>query len=319
MATTFRNLETPAIVSSSMTESAPNGIVPGPELTASPSDPTMLRSLYSAMLRCYMVEERAEQLKRSHNLKSPLNLGRGLEATTVGSLIELRAGDAISGEPSFAARMFAGQPLGLYFAELYGVRTEYLTFAPNAAEGAIPLLPAAPTVAAQMNVAAGFALAQKKLQQRNVLVVLMPEGPGSLGYWHEAATLAACERLPIIFVTTDRVHADALGNSNARQRALAYGIPGITVDGGDVVALWRVAQESIHRARAGAGPTLIDSHVQTLRADSRPHGGDPLGRMQHYLGKRKLWKEAWKDELVRKFTAEIAEALAFFPQPSGTQ
>jgi TPP-dependent pyruvate/acetoin dehydrogenase alpha subunit len=275
----------------------------------------MLRNLYSTMLRCYMVEERAELLARERQSKPKVLVDRGLEATMIGSLVELRAGDAISSEASLAARMFAGQPLELYFADLCGLSAEYLAFAPGAVEGAVHLLATAQTVATQMNVAAGYALAQKKLQRRNVTVVLLPEAVDALGYWHEAALLAVSERLPMIFVSVNRMVPTALGNSEARQRAVAYGIPGIAVDGGDVVAMWRVAQESIHRARAGAGPTLIDSHVPSPQAK----GSDPLGRMQHYLEKRKLWKQAWKDELVQKFAAEIDEAQAFFTRTSETQ
>ena len=275
----------------------------------------MLRNLYSAMLRCRMVEERAEQLARSRRLRLPVNLQRGLEATVIGSLIELRTGDSISSDESFAARMFGGQPLGLYFAELYGVRSEYLAFAPEAAVTAIQLLPPAHTLAAQLNLATGYALAQKQLNRRSVVVVLLPEGADALGFWHEAATLAASERLAMIFVAVRGVSPSVLGNNDARHRATAYGIPGITVDGGDLVAMWRVAQESIHRARAGAGPTLIDSQPPS----PQPQGGDPLDRMQHYLEKRKLWKQSWKDELARKFNAEIEEAQAFFPRSAETQ
>lgn len=315
MATTFRNFESSSTTPGAVAAPASTGIVPGPEVTASPSDPTMLRNLYSAMLRCRMVEERVEQLAQSHKLKRPTHLRSGLEATLIGSLIELRDGDAISSEPGIAARIFAGQPRGLYFADLYGMRSEYLAFAPEAADSAIHLLPPAQTMAAQLNLAAGYALAQKKLQHRNVLVVLLPEGIDALGYWHEAATLAASERLAVIFVAISSAHPVALGKSGARQRAAAYGIPGITVDGGDVVAMWRVAQESIHRARAGAGPTLIDSQPPS----PQPEGGDPLDRMQHYLHKRKLWKQSWKDEMTRKFTAEIDEAETFLPRSSKAQ
>ncbi len=281
----------------------------------------MLRKLYTAMLRCHMVEEHAEQLSQSRKLKPP-DLQRGLEATAVGSLIELRPGDAIASELSFAVRMFAGQPLGLYFAELYGVRSEYLAFAPESANTAIHLLPPAPTIAAQLNTAAGFALALKKVQRSNVVLVFLPEGANALGYWHEAAMLAAAERLPMIFVAVSGpASANSLGNSDARQRAAAYGIPGITVDGGDVVAMWRVAQESIYRARAAAGPTLIDSQLPATQSNSRPHpaSSDPLARMQHYLEKRKLWKQSWKDELTQKFAAEIHDAQSFFSRRSETQ
>ena len=319
MATTFSNFESSAATPGSLAEPVSTGIVLGPEVTASPSDPTMLRNLYSAMLRCRMVEQRAEQLAQSHKLKVPLNLRRGLEATAIGSLIELRAGDAISSELSGAARMSAGQPVELYFADLQGANSEYVAFAPEVANRTIHLLPPAPTIAAQLNLAAGYALAQKRAQGRNVVLVLLPEGTEALGYWHEAAILAAVERLAMIFVATTLMDTNAIGNSNIRQRTASYGIPGITVDGGDVVAVWRVAQESIHRARGGAGPTLIDSQVPARQSNSLPGAGDPLERMQHYLNKRKLWKPSWKDELTRKFTAEIDQAQSVFSRSSEPQ
>jgi acetoin:2,6-dichlorophenolindophenol oxidoreductase subunit alpha len=281
----------------------------------------MLRKLYTAMLRCHMVERRAEDLAHAHKFKAPLNLRPGLEGTAVGSFIELRPGDAIAGELSFAAHMFAGEPLGLYLAELYGVRPEYLAFAPESVNTAIHLLPPAQTVTAQLNAAVGFALALKKAKRANVVLVLLPNSSQTLGYWHEAAMLAAAERLPVIFVSVSGpANANNMGNSNARQRAASYGIPGITVDGGDVVAMWRVAQESIHRARGGAGPTLIDSQIPAVQSNSRPHpGSDPLNRMQHYLEKRKLWKQSWKDGLMRQFAVELEEALSFFSRTSETR
>ena len=301
---------------------ADSEIVPGPEVSASPSDPGMLRKLYAALLRCCIVEERAEGLALTHKRKPPFTMARGLEATTVGSLIELTAGDAVASEMGYAPRLFAGQPLGLYFAELYGVRAEYLAFAPQAAETAIHLLPGAPSVAAQLSAAAGYALALKQAKRRNVVVVHLPDGGNALGYWHEAASLARAERLPLVFVAiTDSLPSASLGSSDARQRAASYGIPGITVDGGDLVAMWRVAQESIHRARSGAGPTLIDSQVPAVPRHAKPQPGDggPLARMQHYLEKRSLWKEAWKEELRQKFATEIAEAATFFRKAGETQ
>lgn len=314
MATTSRNIENPD-VPRSIAVPASTGIVPGPEVAASPSDPMMLRRLYSTMLRCRMVEERIEQLAQSQKLMLPVNLQRGLEATVIGSMIELRPGDAISSELTFATRIVSGEPLGLIFAGLYGMLSEYLAFAPEAPNSPIHLLPAAQTIGAQMNFAAGYALAKKKEQASNVVVLLLPEASNALGYWHEAATIAASERLPMIFVVVSSMRPTAMGRNDARQCATAYGIPGITVDGGDVVAMWRVAQESIHRARAGSGPTLINSQPPT----PQPEGGDPLDRMQHYLDKRKLWKRSWKEELAQRFAVEIDEAQAFFLKTSEPQ
>jgi len=321
MSVTFSNLKSSEEPQAPVQPQPAAEVMRGPEVSASPSDPAMLRKLYAAMLQTRMVEERAQELAHAHKLKSPLAISPGLEASTIGSLIELRAGDAVASHLGYAPRMFAGQPLGLYFAELYAVRAEYFAFAPRAANTAIHVLPTTSTVAAQLNAAAACALAIKKSQRPNVVLVHLPNAADALGYWHEAATLASAERLPMVLVGIDgSMNPGSFGSSDIRERASSYGIPGITVDGGDVVGMWRVTQESIYRARGGAGPTLIDSQV-VAAANSKTHPGeyDPLARMQRYLKKRNVWDESWSNELAQKFAAEIAEAQAFFPRAGETQ
>lgn len=322
MSVTFANPKIAGEQPDAIPQAPSSGIALGPEVAASPSDPNMLRKLYAAMLRCRMVEERTAQLARSHQSQPRASIRRSYEATAVGSLIEIRAGDAISSDLALPAHLHSGLPLSLYFAHLNGLCSEYLAFAPEAANNAIDLLPAAHTIAARLNVAAGFALALNKSKRANVVLIHLPDGANALGYWHEAATLAVAERLPIIFVVINELAvASSIGTSDARQRAEAYGMPGITVDGGDAVAMWRVTQESIHRARSGTGPTLIDSQLATSPANSKPQraGDDPLRRMQHYLEQRDLWKESWKDELAQKLATEIAEAESFLPKSGETQ
>jgi pyruvate dehydrogenase E1 component alpha subunit len=292
-------------------------VAPGPEVAASPSDPNMLHKLYEAMLRSRIVGEHVRQLPQSRRPQPQASLRRGLEATAVGSMIEMRAGDAISSELGLPAYLHSGLPLGLYFAELHGMCSEYLAFAPEAANSAIHVMPRAQTVAARLNIAAGFALALKKSESPKVVLVHLLDGLSALGYWHEAATLALAERLPMIFVVISEVaNASSVGKSDARQRAEAYGMPGIAVDGGDAVAMWRVAQESIHRARSGTGPTLIDSQLATAAANSDE---DPLRRMQHYLEKRRLWKVSWRNDLTQGITREIADAESFFRRSGESQ
>ena len=85
----------------------------------------------------------------------------------------------------------------------------------------------------------------------------------------------------------------------------AIGYPGIIVDGQDVVAVWRVAQESIHRARQGSGPTLIDCRTDSKR--------DPLAYMEHYMRKRNVWDDGWKKDTEQGIQAEIEKATALVP------
>ena len=79
------------------------------------------------------------------------------------------------------------------------------------------------------------------------------------------------------------------------------GFPGVIVDGQDVVAVWRVAQESIHRARNGGGATLIDCRMEAER--------DPLAHMEHYLRKRSLWDEEWRKQVEERLRGELGKVL----------
>jgi pyruvate dehydrogenase E1 component alpha subunit len=290
------------------------GPAPGPEVVASPSDPNVLRKLYSAMLRCRMFEQRAGEVGSAGKRHSSLLLRIGLEGTSVGSMMDLRAGDAVSSERNVVSQLMAGLPMGLVLAELYGLRSEYLSMAPDAANSMIHLLPGAETVEARLNFAAGYAMALRRAACANVVLVHLPDGFSGLGFWHETAKVASAERLPLIFVAvSESITPKGGGVHTLRERAAAYGIPGIIVDGDDVVAVWRVVQESIHRARSGCGPTLIHSQII---GPTNSHGSlaarDPIARMQHYLQTRKLWDESWKRELVQKFIAELDKAVSAF-------
>ena len=287
-----------------------------PEIAASPSNPVMLRKLYATMLRCRLIEESVLKLSGAGKVRLRGKPWAGREATAVGSLIELRPGDAISGDSNLITQVIRETPLSYVFAQLFGFGAEFRASHPEAENTAIHLVPATMTVEAQLHVAAGVALGYRHQQRSNVVVIELPDGFNALGYWHEAARLAVAERLAIVFVVSSDANpvggTQALFESELRDRAEAYGMPGVTVDGNDVVAVWRVAQESIYRGRSGTGPTLIDCR-QGLRfpvsAKKTAEVQDPLAHMQHYLEKRKLWENSWKDELIQKFAGEIDEAV----------
>jgi pyruvate dehydrogenase E1 component alpha subunit len=136
------------------------------------------------------------------------------------------------------------------------------------------VVPPTTSITGQFDVSTGVALSYRQLQKSNVVVALASDGLAALGFWHEAASLASRHRLPIIFMVENCAQSHRNGTSvvhsdeDLRDRAEAYGFPGITVDGNDLVAVWRVTQESIHRARTGAGPTLIECCTWRWHAES---------------------------------------------------
>ncbi len=292
---------------------------------ASPSNPDVLRALYSALLKTRLLEEQVLALLRAGKTPGAPVPILGGEATEVGACIGLQSGDSFSSsQAKLVTHVACGTPLERVFAQL--VHREAPTAATTPAES-MQVVPQTSSLTGQLNIAAGIALAYKQHATPNVVVALADDGLAALGFWHEAATLASRHRLPIIFMVENCEQSHPSGTSSVqsdedlRDRAEAYGIPGITVDGNDIVAVWRVTQESIHRARSGAGPTLIEcrtwrwhDEADSPASNDRPSRGlrehDPLQHMEHYMKKRSLWNQAWKDELVSGYRTALNRAAA---------
>jgi TPP-dependent pyruvate/acetoin dehydrogenase alpha subunit len=138
---------------------------------------------------------------------------------------------------------------------------------------------------------------------------------------HEALRFAGAHDLPIIFVCQSdpsaqniRPHSQTDAKEIEVKGAPGFpGIPIIPVDGNDVVAVCRVAQEAIARARRGQGPTLIEAQICRWRSDSQQAVGktdDPILNMEKYLAAKKLFTPEWKQEIVAAFNRELDAAIA---------
>ncbi len=154
------------------------------------------------------------------------------------------------------------------------------------------------------NLGTGLALCHKLEQKRHVVVALCPQEKPALETWHDALKFAAVHKLPIVFVIENGIATQPSSKDEAPHLesfsflARDYGFPGILVDGKDAVAVRRVAEEAIHRARIGSGPTLIDCRTDSPR--------DPLEHMEHYLRKRHAWDDTWRKKLESQIAAELA-------------
>jgi acetoin:2,6-dichlorophenolindophenol oxidoreductase subunit alpha len=292
---------------------------------ASPSNPDVLRTLYSVLLKTRMLEEQVLSLLRGGRIPGTPVPILGGEATEVGAFIGLQPGDSFSSsQPKLATHVIRGTPLEQVFADLLSSKKP-LPAAESDATESVHIVPQTSSIAGQLDVAAGIALTYRNLGRPNVVVALADDGLAALGFWHEAASMASRHRLPIIFMVENcaQSHPNGAGtvqsDDDLRDRAEAYGFPGITVDGNDIVAVWRVTQESIHRARSGAGPTLIecrtwrwhgetDSKVSNGRPAKALREHDPLHHMESYMKKRSLWKRSWKDRLYTDYRSALAEA-----------
>ena len=303
-----------------------------------------LRRLYTYMLKCRMVEERARLLFRQGKFAGNYYAAVGQEATEVGATIDLLPEDAVApSHRNFVTNIMKGTPLNFMYAQLYARKTSPDQGRSSPAHcGYAPARVITPssTIAAQLSIGTGIALAYKMQKRNNVVVALSGEGSTSLGFWHEALNFSGVHKLPIVFIVENNLWAESVPVrlqtlvEDLSVKAQGYGFPGVTVDGNDVVAVYRAAREAIERARRGEGPTLIEcktyrwyGHSEIDPAKYRDpeeveywKSKDPIPAMERYLDLHGLWSDEWKREIVNQINAEIDEAIAFaesspYPEP----
>jgi TPP-dependent pyruvate/acetoin dehydrogenase alpha subunit len=214
------------------------------------------------------VDEEVLRKLYTQMLRARMSAERGSPANegTIGAIIDLLPGDAVAAGNEDAA-----------------VRTALKSF------------PSFHSLPAHLGLAAGVALAFKSQNNHGVVVALAAAGTLDHGSSHEALTFAATDKLPLIVVVTCG-RGQNIASLDAR--AAAYGIPSISVDAQDGVAVYRVAREAINRARSGRGASLI----QCLPIQSEL---DSITRMEHYLEKHGWWTPDWKRQLSAQFRSEL--------------
>ncbi len=176
------------------------------------------------------------------------------------------------------------------------------------------------TQCTQLGLATSAALANKRKKKGNVVVAFGDKATTTLGCWHEALDVAARKSLPIIFVVEDNpqtVPASFKPNKEENdppETARSYGFPIIPVDANDVVAVYRVACESVERVRQGGTPVLVEGKPYHLSSQTKRRVAssvaqrsqrDPLIHMERYLRAKGLFDRRWRDQLVHEFSREL--------------
>ena len=303
-----------------------------------------LKQLYSTMLKCRTMEERVRILFKQGKFAGNYYPAVGQEATEVGSAIDLRPTDTIApSHRDFISNLIKGTPLKFMMAQLYARKTSPDQGRSSPAHcGYAPLniITPASTIAAQLNIGTGVALALKMKKKDDVVMAFSGEGATSLGFWHEAVNFAGVHNLPIVYVIQNNLWAESVNVKMQTKvedlsvKAQAYGFPGITVDGNDVIAVYRVASEAVNRARNGGGPTLIEcktyrwyGHSEIDPAKYREpqeveywKAKDPILFMENYLRKHNLWSDDFKKQILDEFQVELDAAIEFadkspYPEP----
>jgi TPP-dependent pyruvate/acetoin dehydrogenase alpha subunit len=292
-----------------------------------------LKQLYSMMLQCRLLGERVRTLKKQARFKDNHFTAVGQEATAVGAGIDLQPQDTVSpSHRDFILDFIQGVPLTAIFNQLFAGATAPDRGRSQPAHPGYPpmnVITPAETMAEQLKIGTRIALANQMKKNDNVVLAFTWEGSTALSFWHEALNFAGVRNLPIVFVCQNNLSVESdsanlqTNEDDVGLKTAAYGFPEITVDGNDAVAMYRVAQEAIERARFGGGPTLIDArtyarygHFESDPANYRSadevaewKSRDPIAAMERYLTGKGLFAATWKKEIAESFQKELDAAV----------
>ena len=240
--------------------------------------------MYRVMVDCRLFETRAQELFFEGLVRGTTHLGIGQEAVAAGFAAAMRDDDytfcTYRGHNHTLAR---GVPMGPIFAELFGRATGllggkggsmHLTSVEHGAMGSYAI------VGAHLPIALGAAWSAQYRKSGQVAVCFFGDGTTNIGAFHEALNMAAVWKAPVVFACENNQYMEytPIGEVTAVEhpaadRASAYGLPSILVDGNDVEAVHRVARTAIDLARSGGGPSLVEALTYRHGGHSRADPG----------------------------------------------
>jgi pyruvate dehydrogenase E1 component alpha subunit len=253
-------------------------------------EPQQLLTMYRQMATIRAFDNRAVEEFHAGNIPGVVHAYLGQEAIAVGVCTALRRDDKIvSTHRGHGHTIAKGADLQRMMAELFGRSNGYCHGkggSMHIADFSVGMLGANGIVGAGMPIATGAALAAKLARNGGVAVAFFGDGASNEGSFHGSMNLASIWKLPAIFVCENNQWAIAVPASYALSvpevsaRASAYNMPGVTVDGTDVLAVYEAAAQAVQRARAGEGPTLLEcmTHRWRIHAEQRGNPADPRPR-----------------------------------------
>ncbi|SMP60372.1 pyruvate dehydrogenase E1 component alpha subunit [Anoxynatronum buryatiense] len=296
----------------------------------------LLVHFYRTMVRIRRFEESISEFSQKGEIPGFVHLYIGEEAIATGVCANLTKKDYIQSTHRGHGHTIAkGAQVDRMMAELFGKKTGYCKGkggSMHIADFSVGMLGANGIVGGGYNMAVGAGLAETLKGTDNISVVFFGDGASNRGTFHEALNMAAVWKLPVIFVCENNEWASttALHEQTAVKdiavRAVAYDIPGCTVDGNDVFAVYEAAQEAVERARRGEGPTLLEA--KTLRIDghfvgdpqvyrsreetmNRFKANDPIIRFEEKAVQDQLLSEEELKTIRDEVEQEIQEAITF--------
>jgi len=227
--------------------------------------------MFRRMLRIRRFEEASERLLINGDLTGGLHMSNGQEGEIVGACLALRADDYMVGNHrSHGHPIGKGANLDRLMAELFGKKTGVCQGkggSMHLADFSVGSLGETSIVGSGLPTATGAALGAKMLGLDRISLCFFGDGASNEGTFHESLNMAQLWRLPVLFLCENNGYAvcatvaESSSIPRIAHRAAAYGMPGIEVDGQDVIAVYHVVKAAAARARAGEGPSLIEART----------------------------------------------------------
>ncbi len=298
-------------------------------------DEEMLPRMLSMMFKIRAFEEKAEELFALGKVHGTMHLSIGQEATAVGAVAALRGSDYMTSTHRGHGHCIAkGGDLKRMMAEFLGKETGYCRGrggSMHIADVESGNLGATGVVGGGLGTAVGAALSTQMRGTDQVVLCFFGDGATNMGIFHEALNLAAIWELPVVFVCENNQYAmsmaaeKAFATKNVADRACAYNMPGVVVDGNDVLAIHNAVAEAVDRARSGKGPTLVECKTYRWRGHSKSDAEryrtreevqrwkekDPIARLKAYLIEKGVLTEEQAEAVGKEASRLVEEAVDF--------
>ncbi|MGQ9626767.1 MAG: thiamine pyrophosphate-dependent dehydrogenase E1 component subunit alpha [Anaerolineae bacterium] len=303
------------------------------EISEIPKEKLLL--MYERMLKIRHFESKIKDLFATGTMPGFVHLYLGQEAVAVGACAALNDDDNITSTHRGHGHVIAkGGDLKRMMAELYGKATGYNKGKGGSMHIAAPhlgILGADGIVGGGIPIATGAGLSSKLRKSKQVTICFFGDGAANQGTFHEAINIASAFNLPVVYVCENNLYGVGTRQTKVRKvediadRAKAYGIPGVIVDGNDVIAVYEAVSQAVERARAGQGPTLIECKTYRWRThfEGEPDTyrdpaevkawlkREPIAPFRRKLIEMGLLTEAEAQEIEERVKREVEEAVRF--------
>ncbi|WP_026896226.1 pyruvate dehydrogenase (acetyl-transferring) E1 component subunit alpha [Clostridiisalibacter paucivorans] len=306
-------------------------------------DSNQIINMYETMLKIRKFETKAMILFEEGNIPGFVHLYLGEEAVATGVCANLDEKDYITSTHRGHGHILAkGGDLKYMMAELFGKETGYCKGkggSMHIADATKGILGANGIVGAGHNISIGAGLSAKYRGTDQVCVCFFGDGSTNQGTFHESINLASIWKLPVVFVCENNLYGISMSQDrhqaiqDVADRAVAYNIPGVTVDGNDVFAVYEATNEAIKRAREGQGPTLVECKTYRHRGHFEGDPGaykpeeeqkewrdkDPIPRLEKFMVENDIITKKKIKGINEKIDKDIEEAVKFAqdsPEPS---